>query len=413
MKILYLHQYFVAPHQGGGTRSYEFARRLVDDGHEVTVITSDPESDKRILLWRREKIDRINIYYLNVTYSNNMAFSRRIVSFILFMILSSVVAITVPKKNIVFATSTPLTICIPGLIAKYRHRAKYIFEVRDLWPEVPISVGALNHIILKKMALALEKFAYFTADAVVTLSPGMTDGVRKIVSTKKQVITIPNSCDKYKVDVFEEFNFQEKYLCYCGQLGKINGLEFLINLALLFKKANESIQIVVVGDGAERQKLMRSAREVGLEEEQLVFTGHLNKFSVMSIMNQSVACIGSFLPILEMEKNSSNKFFDALALGKPIIINYKGWQARLLEQHECGITIPHDISVTLDIAPLIELVHDNVRLKKLANNSRTLGKQKFSRDIHYKDLKCLFNLLVTDDKDGVRLLQEETFIRYT
>ena len=175
MRVLYLHQYFVTPSMSGGTRSFEFARRLADAGHEVNVITANvnrcPENSAE-----PEVIDGIRVHWLPVAYSNQMSYLMRIVAFFKFAVLAARQARKV-GGDIVFATSTPLTIAIPGVITSRSLKIPMVFEVRDLWPEMPIAMGALRNPVSKFLARALERFAYRHSSHIIALSPGMAKGV--------------------------------------------------------------------------------------------------------------------------------------------------------------------------------------------------------------------------------------------
>ena len=196
MKIIYIHQYFKTPNESGGTRSYWIATELVKCNHKVVVITSKNDMDVSV---KKEIINNIVIIYLNVPYSNEMGFIMRLRSFLVFMLKSCYYTLKEKGVNLVFATSTPLTVGVPALIMKWFKKIPYVFEVRDLWPEVPIQMGALNNPLLKRGATLLEKIIYKNSSHIIALSPGMREGVLKYVKNKKKVSLIPNMS---KVDVF-------------------------------------------------------------------------------------------------------------------------------------------------------------------------------------------------------------------
>ncbi len=154
MKIIYIHQYFVTPAEPGGTRSYWFAKELINSGHEVTMITSTNTSHP---LPGRFNIDGINVIYVKNDYSNYFSPFRKIISFLKFFIKSILKASKEKQVDLVFATSTPLTV---GAIALWLKRLKhwnYVFEVRDLWPEFPIQIGAIKNRLLIRILKRLEK----------------------------------------------------------------------------------------------------------------------------------------------------------------------------------------------------------------------------------------------------------------
>ncbi|MCP3893737.1 MAG: glycosyltransferase family 4 protein, partial [Bacteroides sp.] len=230
MKLLYLHQYFKTPDMAGGTRSFEFARRLVKSGHEVHIISSWTEPTDQVG-WFEQNIEGIHVHWLPNLYSNHMSFAERIKAFSRFAFEAGRRARAV-GGDVVFGTSTPLTIAIPGVRTAKKLRVPFVFEVRDLWPEMPIATGALRHPLLKAIARRLERYAYFNADHIVALSPTMRDGVLKVRSDV-DISVIPNSCD---LDLFDfpklsAGSFVDQHpelkgvpiVSYAGTFGQVNG----------------------------------------------------------------------------------------------------------------------------------------------------------------------------------------------
>ena len=194
MKIIYLHQYFNTLEMSGGTRSYEMARRLAAAGHEVHMVTSWRSDDGRSPEWFVTDESGIKTHWLPVPYSNHMSYRERISAFFRFAFL----AMSKAKElggDVIFATSTPLTIAIPAVFASRKKKIPMVFEVRDLWPELPIAMGALRNPVLQWLAHRLERWAYKNAEAVVALSPGMKYGVVNTGYPANRVAVIPNSSD--------------------------------------------------------------------------------------------------------------------------------------------------------------------------------------------------------------------------
>jgi UDP-N-acetylglucosamine:LPS N-acetylglucosamine transferase len=196
MKILYIHQYFKTPSDSGGTRSYWIAKGLVEKKHDVTVLSAKNNMDSRI---NEVYIEGIKVVYFNVSYSNKMSVFRRLLSFLSFMSRTCIYVLKEKNVDLIFATSTPLTIGIPALFGKFFKRIPYVFEVRDLWPEVPIQMGALKNTLVIKAAVFLEKTIYKNANHIITLSPGMKEGVLKVVKDQSKLSMTPNMA---KVDEF-------------------------------------------------------------------------------------------------------------------------------------------------------------------------------------------------------------------
>ena len=254
MKILYIHQYFKTPSEPGGTRSYWIAQALLNKGHDVTMITSTSNFKDRVTSL---KIDGIDVIYIKAEYRQDMSISRRLKSFFYFMIKSTVIALKQKNVDIVFATSTPLTVGFPALILKWFKKKPFIFEVRDLWPEVPIQMGAMKNKLVKSIAISFEKIIYRNAKHVIALSPGMREGVLKYLN-KEKTSMIPNMS---KIDQFfprlKNKEFAEKIglnnntfkVVHFGSLGLANGADTIIESAKLLKN-DDSIEFVFIGGGS-------------------------------------------------------------------------------------------------------------------------------------------------------------------
>lgn len=386
MKILYLHQYFNTPDMSGGTRSYEMARRLASYGHEVHIVTSrrDQSATGR---WATELIDGIHVHWLPVPYSNRMGFFSRIKAFFHFAWSSTRKTRSI-GGDIIFATSTPLTIAIPGVLASRALRIPMVFEVRDLWPELPIAIGALKNPVAIFAAKRLEQFAYRNATRIVALSPGMAEGVIKTGFPQKRVVVIPNSCDLdlFKTDAGKTSRFREQHpeigsdpiVLYAGTLGKINGVSYLVRLAAEVLPCRPDIRFVVIGDGMEWGLVESTARGLNVLGKNFLLYRKVTKREVVEAFSAATIVASLFIDLPEMQANSANKFFDGLASGTAIAINYGGWQAELLTKNRAGIVLPPDAK--LASAVLLNFLSDTSKVSECGANARRLAEEHFSRD---------------------------------
>ncbi|HEX2810990.1 MAG TPA: glycosyltransferase family 4 protein, partial [Kineosporiaceae bacterium] len=194
MRIVYIHQYYVTPQMPGGTRSYEITKRLAAAGHEVHVITTDYRAARSSFTWQATHEHGVHVHWLRVPYSNVMSYRRRLWAFVHFALGSTALAVRL-DPDVVLATSTPLTVAFPGVIASRLRRARFVFEVRDLWPELPIEIGALRNPLARRLAFALARTAYRNASNVIALSPGMAAGVAAHGFPPERISVIPNGCD--------------------------------------------------------------------------------------------------------------------------------------------------------------------------------------------------------------------------
>jgi len=371
----------------GGIRSYEMARRLVAWGHEVHMVTSDQtgtQSDR----WRETNEDGIHVHWLRVEYNNSMGFSRRILAFLKFAILSARKAKSI-DGDVVFATSTPLTIALPAVWAAKRRNRPMVFEVRDLWPEIPIAIGAIKSKPMIAAAKWLERFAYRNSAAVVALSPGMRDGVVAAGYPAEKVVIIPNAADLDFFAVPEEsaqhFRSQFDWLqdrplvVYSGTFGFMNGVPYLARLAAEVRKLNPDIRFLAIGSGREHDRIIDTATKLGVLNETFFVLDRVKKADMPSIYRAANLVTSLFINLPEMQANSANKFFDGLAAGTPIAINYGGWHAELLEQTGAGIHLPPE-DYAAAAAKLVSHLSDPQWLEQAGRRSRQLAEERFARD---------------------------------
>lgn len=394
MKIIYLHQYFNTPSVPGGTRSYEMARRLVTYGHQVEMITSWRQDDGKTD-WFETNESAINVHWLPVPYSNKMGFNQRVAAFNKFAIGAALKAMQL-QGDVIFATSTPLTIAIPAIIVSKIKRIPMVFEVRDLWPELPIAIGALNNPLLKLGARILEKLAYFNAKHVVALSPEMLEGVVKTGYPKSRVSMIPNSSDieLFKPNQQKANEFRQKFdwlqnrplVIYCGTMGEINGVDYLAHLAKEMLQINPKVRFLILGHGKMESFVKSEAERLGVLNNNFFMMQRLPKQDVPSVFSAATISTSTFIDLPEMWANSANKFFDSLASGSPVMINYQGWQANLLRTTNAGFVVdvksPKSAAVELN-----KKINNPAWLQSASKEALNLAQSKFSRDKLAKQLE--------------------------
>lgn len=391
MRILYIHQFFATRESDLGLiRSYEFARRWVEQGHEVVMVTSSsrlPQAFSRRLFARGE-IDGIDVRSVRVSYSNYMSYARRIASFLLFTFGATWLVLRAPRPDVVFATSTPLTVGIPGWLGAALRRIPFVFEVRDLWPEAAIQMGAFSRTgPLGRLAKALERFLYRRAKAVVALSPGMAAGVVAEGVPRECVHMVPNSADldlftpgEKDPDFIREHGLSNRFVVgYAGAIGPSNALEKSVPEAarILAQRGRDDIAFVIAGDGKCLPGLRETAARLGLHNLKLL--GPLPKRDVPRLTRSADLLMTLFAdkPILAL--NSPNKFFDALASGRPVLVNQPGWTRELVEQNEVGVAVPAEDGLAMADA-IARLADDPGRAARMGVNARRLAEQRFGRE---------------------------------
>jgi len=409
MRVLYFHQHFTTPDGSSGTRSYEFARALVRRGHHVTMVCGFsaggglnlPVDSRRG--WNRGDVDGIDVIALPLAYSNRDGIAKRSWLFLRFALRGVMIALR-HDYDLLFATSTPLTAALPGIAMKLFGRGKpFVFEVRDLWPELPRALGMKNPILLGGMSL-LEWLAYRCADACIGLAPGIVDGIKKRAPRDRIVEMIPNGCD------FELFTPAKRgplrlpgikpgdfVAGFTGAHGVANGLDAVLDVAAELKRRDRAnIKFVLFGDGKCKDGLVvRAKRE---ELSNVLFFPPVSKTEI-AVLTPSFDCglqILADVPAFYYG-TSPNKFFDYLSSGLPVVTNYPGWLADLISGKGCGRAVPPRSPALLADA-LCYLADNRGVVAQCGVNARRLAEAEFGRPALAERFVAMLNRVYADGR---------------
>ncbi|WP_236831628.1 glycosyltransferase family 4 protein [Blastococcus sp. KM273128] len=371
----------------GGTRSYEFARRLVQSGHQVAVIAADP----RPLVdgsrdWYVTVEAGVQVHWVPVPYDNAMRPWRRILAFATFLLAACRRAARLPQ-DVVFATSTPLTVAIPGAWSATRNSVPFVLEVRDLWPTVPIAMGALRSWPSRKVAFLLERWAYGRAAEVIALSPDMANGVRK-VRPNASITVIPNAADR---DLFgvpsgvdEQLALENSWLAerrlilYAGTFGRVNGVNYLVDVAGAMKDKCPEAVFVLIGGGAEFERVHQRARDLQVLGRNCFIFDRIPKHQIVAWFRRASVVVSTVIDVPELSANSANKVFDGLAAGRPVAVNHGGWIAEALREAGAGLELSRDPAVAAD--QLATFLSSEERIASASAAARQLAAEDFDRN---------------------------------
>lgn len=391
MTILYLYQYFTTPKVSGSTRAYDLAKSFIENGHEVIFITTShgfsKQTNKR---WEYREFEQMKFHILNIDKtSNSSSYLKRIINFLTFIWFASFKIIKL-KGDIVLASSTPLTIGIPALVKKWKDNTPFIFEARDVWPEAVIAIGAVKNKFAKLFLYRLEATIYKNAEAIVPLSVDMKASIEKrFPDLNCPIVSIENisALERFRIEVEPDRSLIEKQLgfkprfsiLYAGTFGRVNGLVYVLELALKLKTIDPSIIFVLIGLGAEKEMLVSKAKEYDVLNKSVFIFGPIPKQQLPQFYYEADMGSSFVIPIKELWANSANKFFDALAASRPVLINHKGWQKRALENFNAGYILPHDITKinSEKLNHFVEYTNNRKLILEQRINSRKLA-NKFS-----------------------------------
>lgn len=351
MKLVYLHQYFNFPDSNGGTRSYDLATSFVKKGIDVEIITSTANLKGNFNYgWNLIEKEGLKLYAYKQEYDNNLSYLKRISIFLIFLLKASNKLLSI-KTDLVLASSTPLTIGVPALFKKWIDKTPYIFEVRDVWPEAVIAIGAIKNPLLIRGLFFLEKLIYKNAASIVPLSTDMKLSIisRFPFTEKKIQYVIENiseikrfqSISKNPKAISDYIGFKPRFsILYAGTFGRVNGLIYVLKLAERLISIDRSIIFILIGEGLEKKKIIKEAKRRKIFNKNIYFLDPVSKSELPSLYSSANMGSSFVIPIKELWANSANKFFDALASGKPILINHGGWQKSIIEEVNTGYVLP-------------------------------------------------------------------------
>lgn len=344
MVIWYISKYASPQKYFFGTRHFYLAEEWVKKEHEVCVFTSNSNhltdqlpvfNDKKVFY---EEINGVKTYWLNTIKVKKGSSSSvlRILSWIHFELQ----LFSLPKKNIlkpdvIIVSSLSLLTVISGLFFSRKYKAKFIFEVRDIWPLSLIELGGYSKWNPFIFILGwVEKIGYKKADAIVGTMPNLQAHVKNTIGGTVKCFTIPQgySPEFYEKQEFLDSSYIEQYIpqdvfvvMYAGTINNNNPIEVLLESAKLL--INESIYFLIVGEGNNKENLIEKYKHV----KNIIFAPSVPKNKVNHLLSFSSICFDSFSSNLAKYGLSRNKWIDYMYAGKPIICSYSGFQSMINE----------------------------------------------------------------------------------
>jgi len=390
MHILYIHQHFTTPEGAGGTRSFEYSKQLVKEGHSVTLVCGSHENGisglngQFVRGVRKGVVDNINIIEMEISYSSKYNFLKRSVIFFKFAWKSTIIALTM-NYDLIFCTSTPLTVAIPGILSHWLRNKVFVFEVRDLWPELPKEMGVISNPFVLMILSFLEWVSYRSADACIGLSPGIVEGIERRGVKPAKIEMIPNGSDIDLHQISPKRDGENSHrkddvlqAVFTGAHGIANGLNAVVNTAVeLQARGRHDVKFNLIGNGMLKPELMERARKEKLTN--IEFNDPISKYKLVEELKTMDVGLMILADIPAFYYGTSpNKFFDYIASGLPILINYPGWLASLVEERECGIYVPPgDPAAFADAMEHLAENRDN--LKVMGDNAYQLALTEFER----------------------------------
>jgi putative colanic acid biosynthesis glycosyltransferase WcaI len=412
MKILYISQYFPPEMGAPAARAVELSRHWARLGHDVTVLTGFPNHPTGVVpagyrkplrrLVLRQQVNGVNVVRTWLLPFPNRRAHERILNYTSFCASASTTGLFLSRPDVVIATSPQLLVGLSGWWLARWKRVPFVFEVRDLWPESLTAVGMSDgNSVLHRVLAKIAGFLYRQADRVVVVAPAFEDylvehwGVpREKISVVENGVETELFAPEAATDLRRELNPEGKFVVsYIGTMGMAHGLETVIGAAARLRDAHPEICFVVLGEGAEKERIKALAQERGLSN--LQFLDEQPRDRIPGYICASDVCL---VPLKKTELFKTvipTKMLEFMSCARPVILGVDGQARAILEEARGGLVVEPENSEAL--ANAICCLSANPELAgELGRNGREYIVRKFSRaqtaKKYIRDLEALLHL---------------------
>lgn len=391
MKVIYLCQHFPPETGAPQIRVYEVSKELLKRGHQVEVLTAFPHHPRGIIpkeyrgmFYKFEEWDGIPVHRSWIYPSSKGGFWKRLISYFSFTFSSFYSIIKAKPTDVIICNSPPLFLGITGYVGAKMKRAKFIFNVADIWPESAVELGILKNKMFIRMAEYLEKFLYKKSWKIATATEGIREYIIKKGKSENDVFLLPNGVNtddfspkpKDKEFVRELNIVGKKVFMYAGTMGYAQGLDSVLEAAAILKDTEPNVHFLFVGDGQEREKLMELKEELDLTN--VTFYGQVPVSEMPRMFSVADYSIVSLRNIKLFKGARPSKIFPAISSGTPVLYCGSGESAGILEEYNCGkIAPPEDPrGIAGAVTDLMKISDENYQ--KMAENGRELALEQYS-----------------------------------
>lgn len=383
MHVVVFNQHYHNPDCPNDARHYWLLQRLVRD-HAVTLISSSARQDQRITSDFDWIPPGVHMHAVDVPYANKMGVKDRLQSYASYALKALIRGLVVPRPDVLFAASTPLTTPAAASVVARIRNLPWIFEVTDLWPDFPIQMGAIPSIPLQRSLYALEHHLYRHAAHVVTLSPDMEAHVRPhadgtpvtTVEYGTDLSLLDGAAAAMPVALQQELDAMvgdRRLILYAGSFGRANDLPTLLDAARRLR-GRDDVCFLFVGSGYDAPRVEQAAASLP----------HVHRLDPqpyprsLALFQRAVLSLVSFVDRPVLATNAPTKLFDSLSAGTPVIVTNNGWTRALVERHRCGWFVPPS-SPTALATQIATLLDDPPMLDAAGRRGRTVAQERFDR----------------------------------
>lgn len=399
MNILYLTQYFPPEIGAGENRAFEMVTNLKRLGHKITVITEFPNYPSgvvpegyRFRLFEKKEFQGIEVIRAYVKASPERSFKNRILLYLTLMLTSILAGLKLKKRfDLVYATSPPLFVGLAGYLISRIKNSKFVFEVRDVWPDAAVALGELKNKMAIKLARRIEAFCYKKAQKIIAVTPGMARLIQKKGIDPEKITVVYNAVNLHLFKCGEDRTRFKKILgvgetflvLYAGNIGLAQGMEELIQAATLLKEKKD-IKLIFVGNGPCKNSSKNLCQTYNLNN--LDFLDEKPREEIIRYICAADVCL---VPLKNKEIFKfalPSKMFEAWACGRPIVLSVDGEAKKHLTKAQAGVWVkPENVT---GIKDAILFLYNNPQLcKRFGRNGRSYVEKYFSRRVQAERLE--------------------------
>jgi glycosyltransferase involved in cell wall biosynthesis len=396
--IVFFTHYFPPEGNAPASRTFEHCARWVKDGQRITVVTGVPNVPNGIVypgyrnrLWpQREQVEGIDVLRVWTYVAPNAGGLKRILNYLSYFISATIAYFILCRRpKLIMATSPQFFCGWTGVVCAVLTWNRFLLEIRDIWPESITTVGAMKKGIAIRFLEVLEKWMYQSASWIVAVGEGYKQKIiARAPTTTSRISVITNGVDLEQFrpeekdpDFQARWGLNGKFVCaYVGTIGMAHGLDIVLRAASLAKaRQGSSIKYLLVGDGAEKSRLQALSQAQGLSDW-IVFTGRLPKGEMSQVLSNS-DCLLVHLKKSELfESVIPSKIFEAMAVGKPILMAVRGEAAEIVQASGSGLDLQPESEQELDAA-VQRLSSDRCFYQSLCDKGRLFVEEHYSRDV--------------------------------
>lgn len=391
MRLIYLCQHFPPETGAPQIRVYEVSKELQKRGHQIEVITAFPHHPMGIIpdeykgrFYMHENWDGISVHRSWIYPSPKGSFWKRLASYFSFTFSAFISLLKAKPTDVIICNSPPLFLGITGYIGAKLKRAKFVFNVADIWPESAVELGIVKNKTFIRLAEILEMFLYKKSWKIAAATDGIKDYMINKGKKEKDVFLLPNgvNTDYFKWmpkdnELLNSIGIKDKRVfMYAGALGYAQGLDSVLRAASILKDKYPDVHFLFVGNGQEREKLVQLKEE--LELDNVTFYGSVPVSEMPRLFSIADYSIVSLRNIELFKGARPSKIFPALSSGVPVIYCGDGESAAILEEYNCGKIAPPENpeGIAKVISDTLTVTEEEYR--QMSQNGRKLAEEQYS-----------------------------------